>query len=72
MAAGSMQRRKVDVCVYGGASGGGAAVAHARLGRAVVVIEPKLRARLLDAGQGGDARIQARSLTPHIDGAVSE
>jgi len=40
-AAGMENRRKVDVCIYGGTSGGViAAVALARLGRAVLLIEP--------------------------------
>ncbi|HXI71763.1 MAG TPA: FAD-dependent oxidoreductase [Verrucomicrobiae bacterium] len=40
-AAGTENRRKVDVCIYGGTSGGViAAVALARLGRAVLLIEP--------------------------------
>ncbi len=40
-AAGIADRRKVDVCVYGGTSGGViAAVALARLGRSVLLIEP--------------------------------
>src|ERR1035437_8379714 len=37
-AAGSTERRKVDVCIYGGTSGGViAAVALARLGRSVLL-----------------------------------
>jgi hypothetical protein len=40
-AAGMTERRKVDVCVYGGTSGGViAAVALAKMGRAVLLIEP--------------------------------
>jgi hypothetical protein len=40
-AAGSTERRKVDVCIYGGTSGGViAAVALARLGRSLLLIEP--------------------------------
>ncbi len=40
-AAGTTERRKVDVCIYGGTSGGViAAVALAKLGRSVLVIEP--------------------------------
>ncbi len=40
-AAGTSERRKVDVCVYGGTSGGViGAVALARLGRSVLLIEP--------------------------------
>lgn len=40
-AAGTTGRRKVDVCIYGGTSGGViAAVALAKLGRSVLVIEP--------------------------------
>jgi len=40
-AAGTGERRKVDVCVYGGTSGGViAAAALARLGRSVLLIEP--------------------------------
>jgi hypothetical protein len=40
-AAGVTERRKVDVCVYGGTSGGVmAAVALARLGRSTLLIEP--------------------------------
>src|SRR5882757_7612444 len=39
--AGTAERRKVDVCVYGGTSGGViAAVTLARLGRSVLLIEP--------------------------------
>jgi hypothetical protein len=40
-AAGTTERRKVDTCIYGGTSGGViAAVALARLGRSVLLIEP--------------------------------
>lgn len=40
-AAGTTERRKVDVCVYGGTSGGViAAAALARLGRSVLLVEP--------------------------------
>lgn len=40
-AAGTVDRRKVDVCIYGGTSGGVvAAGALARLGRSVLLIEP--------------------------------
>src|ERR1700743_374026 len=40
-AAGATQRRKVDVCIYGGTSGGViAAAALARLGRSVLLVEP--------------------------------
>ncbi|HEU5069821.1 MAG TPA: FAD-dependent oxidoreductase [Verrucomicrobiae bacterium] len=40
-AAGTAERRRVDVCVYGGTSGGViAAVTLARLGRSVLLIEP--------------------------------
>jgi len=40
-AAGTGDRRKVDVCIYGGTSGGVmAAVALARLGRSVLLVEP--------------------------------
>src|SRR5207244_3757998 len=40
-AAGTADRRKVDVCVYGGTSGGViAAAALARLGRSVLLVEP--------------------------------
>jgi FAD dependent oxidoreductase len=40
-AAGVAERRKVDVCIYGGTSGGvTAAAALARLGRSVLLIEP--------------------------------
>ena len=40
-AAGTVERRKVDVCIYGGTSGGViAAVALARMGRSVLLVEP--------------------------------
>jgi hypothetical protein len=50
-AAGTSGRRKVDVCVYGGTSGGViAAVALARLGRSVLLIEPTRHVGGMTAG----------------------
>ena len=53
-AAGTTERRKVDVCIYGGTSGGViAAVALAKLGRSVLVIEPTRPYRRHDFGWPG-------------------
>jgi len=49
--AGTGEKRKVDVCIYGGTAGGVvAAVALAKLGRAVVIVEPSRHLGAMTAG----------------------